>query len=78
MDTGRCDFGRGGCLETSSPCESDVDCCRGHCLRNMQGVLECTAPCLADGQDCNSDGDCCGGMCGGSPAQCGTLPPGCP
>lgn len=77
-EMGRCDLGPGGCRETSSPCNVDPDCCRGHCLRNMQGVMVCTAPCLADGQDCNSDGDCCGGMCGGSPSQCGALPPSCP
>ena len=75
---GRCDLGAGGCRESSTPCNQDGDCCRGQCLRNAQGVDVCTAPCLADGLACNSNGDCCGGFCGGSPSQCGALPPNCP
>src|SRR5579859_7994017 len=76
--TGRCDLGTEAGREPSSPCTTDSDCCRGHCLRNGQGIDVCTAPCLADGQDCYSNGDCCDmGVCGGLPQRCGALPPSC-
>jgi hypothetical protein len=79
--TGRCDFGEGPpCLEPSSPCTVDSDCCLGRCVRNTQGINVCIAQCLADGQDCNSNGECCNGRCSGFPQRCGAapLPPRCP
>jgi hypothetical protein len=76
--TGRCDLSPYGmCLEPSSPCYMDSECCLGRCLPN-QGIDVCTARCLADGQDCNSDGECCNGVCSGIPQRCGALPLGCP
>jgi hypothetical protein len=80
--TGRCDLSPYGmCLEPSSPCYMDSECCPplGQCMRNQLGIDVCTAPCQADGQDCNSNGECCDGLvCSGFPQRCRALPPGCP
>lgn len=81
--TGRCDLSPYGmCLEPSSPCYMDSECCPplGLCVRNnMLGIDACTAPCQAEGQDCNSNGECCDGLaCSGLPQRCAALPPRCP